>query len=715
MSPFEIVTIITILIIIALAALNGYYYLYYSKKRTPFTVSRSPYKKLLQKANIVLLIGLGAIFGYVFVFPTNVQASSLKDGEIWSDYSKPFEITFNKPVNKSKIDYNFSKDIKGEWKFEKASRLDFFNIKLVFYPEESLLPADKITFNAQFDSIVPIIQKSTKIEFSSGNPTPVVRINDEIQGKQNIRPDQSIDIEIADANPNSYILESELKQGLVFTQVKSEDYKIKLNHSVPFTNGESYDVKLFITPVTYNLKTNEIVNKGVRESAGEVKFQIATTPVIKEVNPKGENVLASETVQINFDQEMDKVSVESGIKFEPTVDVSFEWNDDFSELNLKPKSMLQKETTYTLSLSDRIKSKFGAELVQNLSPQAMNVDLSTQAAEALAIEPKDSFSSKYSFKTIGSVGVASTNPGAGTNGVNTSANITIGFNQNVDKESAESKFSISPDVVGKFGWDGNTLVFDPNSVLGFSQKYTVSLAAGVKSVDGIDLKSSYTFSFTTKSNKVILNVPYIAQGPQNACNVTAAAMVLRFKGIGNVNPMDVFGRLASQNSPEYYLGNGTASDYPAGNEVWGDPDAAYVGNIYGTSGGDGSIGYGVYWGPIASAINSYKPGSAEVKNGWNLSGVLQEIDNGNPSIVWWQNGAATPTRLSWKTASGKTVTGINGMHSEVVVGYEGSPDNPTYIYLNDPWNRWGGYHKMTASYFNNLWTNTFNRSAVVVR
>jgi uncharacterized protein YvpB len=65
----------------------------------------------------------------------------------------------------------------------------------------------------------------------------------------------------------------------------------------------------------------------------------------------------------------------------------------------------------------------------------------------------------------------------------------------------------------------------------------------------------------------------------------------------------------------------------------------------------------------------------------------------------------------WTTSDGKTIKGLNGMHSEVVVGFEGSAKNPTHIYTNDPWR--GKNRKYTIETFKRLWGN-FDNTAIVV-
>ncbi|MCK5560398.1 MAG: Ig-like domain-containing protein, partial [Thermoplasmata archaeon] len=95
--------------------------------------------------------------------------------------------------------------------------------------------------------------------------------------------------------------------------------------------------------------------------------------------------------------------------------------------------------------------------------------------------------------------------------VSIATNITIGFNESMDRSSTENAFSISPGIAGSFYWPNSLkLVFDPTNPLASLTTYTVELAATAKDVsdnpldgneNGIaDSPSSlddYSWSFTT--------------------------------------------------------------------------------------------------------------------------------------------------------------------------------------------------------------------------
>jgi uncharacterized protein YvpB len=94
-----------------------------------------------------------------------------------------------------------------------------------------------------------------------------------------------------------------------------------------------------------------------------------------------------------------------------------------------------------------------------------------------------------------------------------------------------------------------------------------------------------------------------------------------------------------------------------------------------------------------------------------LSGLLNEVKNGNPVIIWAHNGYSyAGPEYHWTTPSGKDIRAITGMHSYVVVGFVGSIDNPRQIIVNDS-NR--GRWTISKDYFMGLWS-IFNYTGIVV-
>jgi uncharacterized protein YvpB len=204
---------------------------------------------------------------------------------------------------------------------------------------------------------------------------------------------------------------------------------------------------------------------------------------------------------------------------------------------------------------------------------------------------------------------------------------------------------------------------------------------------------------------VLSDVPIMNQSEEFNCNVTAAAIALKYRGV-DVDPMkDIYESLPKETTKKE-------------NGYWGNPHIGFVGNVYGQWGGDKGEGYGVYWEPISEYISKYREN--EIKREWNLTDLLNEVENGNPSIIWWQNNAIKADEMKWKSydKDGKEIEieGVKGMHSEVVIGYVGTAENPKEIILSDPWaSRWDmNYHRIKPDKFKELWAY-FDNTAVLVK
>lgn len=116
---------------------------------------------------------------------------------------------------------------------------------------------------------------------------------------------------------------------------------------------------------------------------------------------------------------------------------------------------------------------------------------------------------------------------------------------------------------------------------------------------------------------------------------------------------------------------------PKGNGIWGDPNKGFVGNI------DGSMlgtGYGVYWDPIAAVGSQYA--RTEVIEHGSAADIARHIRDGNPVIVWGYYGRRAV--YNWQTPAGEHIKAVNGEHTRIVYGFDGSTENPERFYLIDP-------------------------------
>lgn len=276
------------------------------------------------------------------------------------------------------------------------------------------------------------------------------------------------------------------------------------------------------------------------------------------------------------------------------------------------------------------------------------------------------------FKTPGNVTVLSVIPTNYSSGLLiTTKQIAITFNQPVDHSSAQSKFSISPSVKGSFSWSDNTMYYRFSSNLNYGTRYTFSIASGVKSLYGSDSSQKYTYSFTTKNETVTLNVPLYYQSESFTCNLAAARMVLAYKG-----------KSVSEASAKSAIGIGT------------DPDSSWVDQ------------YGTHWGPLSSYLSNQGVPNT-VKRNWNLTDALKEVKAGHPVILYVYNNNTQP-KGPFELPGGST--GYKGMHSEVIVGYVGTPENPIQVITNDPWR---GKRYLSPSHIKGVWSYIGNTALVI--
>ncbi|HHF53439.1 MAG TPA: DUF5123 domain-containing protein, partial [candidate division WOR-3 bacterium] len=75
--------------------------------------------------------------------------------------------------------------------------------------------------------------------------------------------------------------------------------------------------------------------------------------------------------------------------------------------------------------------------------------------------------------------------------------ISVTFSEAMNKTSAEGAFSISPSVSGSFSWDGNKMIFTPDSNLAYNTTYTVNISTSAEDLAGNNLESPYSWQFTT--------------------------------------------------------------------------------------------------------------------------------------------------------------------------------------------------------------------------
>jgi len=585
-----------------------------------------------------LLIILVSIFSRPYVILNNVMK-----GEIVNE-AENIEIRLTVPVKKEslKIFLSPSQDLTINYDYVWISKewIDGFQI----VPAESYPAGSRIViYTTGLSNIFPGgITHEQSLEFFTP-PLPDVQGTtlDEVKGAYSV--DKDLELFLSDRDGEFVYWDIQINPNVKYKTIREFSDRLIIDFD-SLAQGTTYLVKVFQADRVYSTSTHEQLRVGDLQLVKEIVFKTVDAPGIKGHNRSGLSLPNTEPWIIEFSEEIDMESVSASYSITPTIGHSLSISNDKKSLVITPKDSFKRGTEYAITFKQGLRTLFGGYLEEDVVVK---------------------------FKTPGVVYPTAFYPRNGSSDISRSVKyFAVTFDQPVNKESAQSKFSISPLVPGTFSWKGNTMYYNFSNALQYYEKYTVKIASGVKSIYGYDSTRSYSSSFTTEEQTFILNVPQYYQPKGFDCNLYATKMALGYRGVN----IDVESMRSS-------LGIGQ------------DPNVNWV------------TGYGVHWGPVSSYISHYR--SNTVKSGWNLLSLLAEVNKGNPVILFWYNGYTTP--MGTKTLEGGA-TGYNGMHSEVVVGYTGRVDNPTSVILNDPWR---GRRYLSLSTFNWLWSYIGYRAIVV--
>lgn len=166
-----------------------------------------------------------------------------------------------------------------------------------------------------------------------------------------------------------------------------------------------------------------------------------------------------------------------------------------------------------------------------------------------------------------------------------------------------------------------------------------------------------------------LNAPIYKQQYSNSCEAAALRMALAFKGImkSEIQILTKFGY------------NPTSRDWVK--NIWDDPQKQYVGYVDVVGKMEG--GYGVYGLPVVKAVESFGlkseyATSTAITPTW----IAQAIDNKNPVLFWGYTSFKEPA-YTWTTPEGATVKAFKGEHVRLILGFNGTIENPVGFYVHD--------------------------------
>ncbi len=589
----------------------------------------------------LVAIGLTSTKAYSLVTTKPyVNSSSVKDGGVLASLDAPLTFEFSAPIYAEKLVINSHPELEGSWDFDEYSVGSLkLARKVTFNPTLSYEPDSEIIIYFSYISN-PVYPKSGNeyaITFKTPPPPKVIKISPDDKATD-IAAQSEVEITLDRADSTSK-WELETTPPIKIEQ-DTQGNKIIFKPTDLLEQDTKYQVKLKRIDTQIDLSTQKVIHESDPVLVKEWSLKTVAPPLIKEFKPKGESVKPTNSlIVITFDEPMDKASIEQYLKIAPQIATEYSWDEQGKILTITPTNPLQKETKYEVIIGQGSKSQIGGVLMKDVI---------------------------YNFTTLGKVKVVATNPASKTSGASITAPIKVTFDQEVDHKSAQGNFTISPNIQGSFSWQGNTLIFTPSHNLNYQTTYTVTLTKGIKSIYGTDSQDNISFSFTTRAQVVNLPVTLLKQQEMFTCNIAALRMLLNYRGVS-----------FSEAQVKQLVGtNGVKGS--------GNPHKGFVEN------------YGTYWEPIQTVANKYR--QTKLLTQTNIQTVLDEVEKGNPVMVWAQNLWSTPNNISWTASDGTYIYAISGMHSYVVKGFTGSKQNPTSIIVNDPWR--GTWSIKTSSFVN---------------
>lgn len=185
-----------------------------------------------------------------------------------------------------------------------------------------------------------------------------------------------------------------------------------------------------------------------------------------------------------------------------------------------------------------------------------------------------------------------------------------------------------------------------------------------------------------------LNVKFFRQEFPSTCEAAAVRMLLDYYRI-HVTENELISKMPIDSTDRT-------------DEIWGDPDLGFVGNVYGKN---KRVSYGLHSKPTAKWISRWKNAEAfELKD---LKSLQKLIEEKKPVIAWIQKGNSE--KLTWKTAKGKKIETYLGEHTVVVTGFAKLNGADKIIFLDPEF----GETVVESEFFLKSW-NRFDRQVVTI-
>jgi len=199
----------------------------------------------------------------------------------------------------------------------------------------------------------------------------------------------------------------------------------------------------------------------------------------------GRSIPLDTAIEFQFDRPVNKSSFEKAFTITPNIPGKFEWYGD-SAVTFIPDSKLTLASSYTVKVGFGVLSSFYVPKLK---------------------------SDNIEFETLGNPTVVLASPQTESPEGNTP--ITVMFDRPMvpltttnEKEKLAPAFTINPPIEGEGRWLGTSAYeFRPTKPLKNATTYTYTIAKGLKSSDGGELKEDYSYSFSTQRPRVLSTSP----------------------------------------------------------------------------------------------------------------------------------------------------------------------------------------------------------------
>jgi uncharacterized protein YvpB len=163
----------------------------------------------------------------------------------------------------------------------------------------------------------------------------------------------------------------------------------------------------------------------------------------------------------------------------------------------------------------------------------------------------------------------------------------------------------------------------------------------------------------TDNGSVSLPAPIIKQDLALDCESAALEVALAIQHITVTQDQIYAGVPQDPRSPT--LG-------PDGNPArWGDPFAAFVGDVHGYE--PSFTGYGVYYPPIVAAAERYGA-QADGHTGWTIAEIIAQVRAGNSVVIWLTSDFKAHAPRYWTAWDGRRIPWAIGEHAVPVIGFD---------------------------------------------